>query len=160
MDLGGNWPWALVGSSFRKGSRKIGIASPHCISLAYINRPPPPPLGKHTPPRYHAKWPEYMSITLSYMEPAEFHIFLIFNKIKLWQVRWCIASQKKQQKKKSGHLDMGLLQIQISDLSESVRAERRGKRGKEVFLLLFLSDSRIRHLKRFAKKNQKKGSTP
>lgn len=58
-----------------------------------------------------------MSITLSYMEPAEFHIFLISNKMKLWQVRWCIASQKK---KKSGHLDMGLLQIQISDLSESV----------------------------------------
>lgn len=56
-----------------------------------------------------------MSITLSYMEPAEFHIFLISSKIKLWQVRWCIASQKKR-----GHLDMGLLQIQISDLSESV----------------------------------------
>lgn len=73
----GDWPCALVGSILEKGSRKIAIA---CISLGYINRPPLPP-GKHTPPRYHAKWPEYISITPSYMEPAEFHVFfLISNK--------------------------------------------------------------------------------
>lgn len=99
MDLGGNWPWALVGSSFRKGSRKIGIASPHCISLAYINRPPHPPLRKHTPPRYHAKGPEYMSITLSYMEPAEFHIFLISQKKKPLASSVVHREPKKKQKK-------------------------------------------------------------
>lgn len=107
VDLGGNWPWALVGSSFRKGSRKIGIASPHCISLAYINRPPHPP------------WENILRLgimqnglntcqSLLVIWSRRSFIFSYFpQKKKLWQVLWCIASQKKnkkkQKKRSSGH---------------------------------------------------------
>lgn len=162
VDLGGNWPWALVGSSFRKGSRKIGIASPHCISLAYINRPPHPPWenilrlgimqnGLNTCQSLLVIWSRRSFIFSYFPQKKNFGKFCGASR----------AKKKTKKNKKSGHLDMVLLQIQISDLSESVWAERRGKRGKEVFLLLFLSDSRIRHLKRFPKKNKKKkSSTP